>query len=111
MIFLKYYYIQLLSIILNIHTSFVLMYVIKQYQNTLLPFINYPLLINNICILLTIYLLYLSRSYITLTTVGYGDITATNVYERILAIIIMLFGGAYIGYAVARVANLVRQSY
>ena len=46
-------------------------------------------------------------TYVTIVTVGYGDIISVNAYEMILNIFIMLLGCLYIGYVIGCVSNLV----
>lgn len=43
----------------------------------------------------------------TLTTVGYGDISATNTGERILNILILLVGASVFGFIVANVSSII----
>jgi len=42
----------------------------------------------------------------TLTTVGYGDVVASNTSERILNIFILLIGASVFGYIIANVSNI-----
>eukprot|EP00597_Dinobryon_sp_UTEXLB2267_P011107 CAMPEP_0170103660 /NCGR_PEP_ID=MMETSP0020_2-20130122/3637_1 /TAXON_ID=98059 /ORGANISM="Dinobryon sp., Strain UTEXLB2267" /LENGTH=1243 /DNA_ID=CAMNT_0010327291 /DNA_START=886 /DNA_END=4617 /DNA_ORIENTATION=- len=42
----------------------------------------------------------------TLTTVGYGDVTASNTYERILNIFILLIGASVFGFIIANVSSI-----
>ena len=43
----------------------------------------------------------------TLTTVGYGDIHATNTGERVLNIFILLVGASVFGFIVANVSTII----
>ena len=41
-----------------------------------------------------------------MTTVGYGDITPTNMAERIYAICAMFFGATMFGYVIGSIASI-----
>ena len=49
-------------------------------------------------------------SYVTLTTLGYGDITPVSMLARSLSILEAIFGVLYMGALVARLAGAVRFS-
>jgi CRP-like cAMP-binding protein len=51
-----------------------------------------------------LYLASLYWAFTTMTTVGYGDITPVTTSERLLAIVIMLFGATIFGYVIGNVA-------
>jgi hypothetical protein len=52
------------------------------------------------------YLYSLYFTFTTMTTVGYGDITATNTGERILNMCIIVLGASVFGYIIANVSTI-----
>lgn len=52
------------------------------------------------------YLFSLYWTFVTLATVGYGDITAVNSVEQMVCVFIMMVGATVFGYIVANVATL-----
>lgn len=53
------------------------------------------------------YLISLYFTFTTMTTVGYGDISATNAGEMLLNILIILMGASVFGYIIANVSTIV----
>ena len=43
----------------------------------------------------------------TMTTVGYGEISQVNVYERVLGIVILLFGSVCFAFCAGAIASLI----
>jgi hyperpolarization activated cyclic nucleotide-gated potassium channel 2 len=57
-----------------------------------------------------VYLAALYWSMMTMTTVGYGDITVKTDHERIFAVAAMICGGAFYGFVIGSITALVGQS-
>lgn len=54
-----------------------------------------------------IYTIALYYTVTTITTVGYGDITGTNTFERIICIIIMIVGVFFFSYTSGTLTNMI----
>merc|ERR1711939_406245 len=55
----------------------------------------------------TVYLTSIYWAMTTMTTVGYGDIIPTSDSERFFSIIAMIVGGAFYGYLVGSITDVV----